>query len=100
MERIGGSAGAGAIYFRISAGDDAIFRWRGDVKIRGEPVHGIAAERKPTRGVQKITVIGMEAGELDSVDRRLFITSELAIVGERDFAGLAFLKSSGEGDAY
>jgi len=40
----------------------------GDMQVGGETVGGIAADGEPARGVQQVSEVGMDGGELDAVD--------------------------------
>ena len=62
----------------------------GDVHVRREAVGGVTADGEPARGIQQEGVIGMDGGELDAVDRRIFRAAEAPFIDELGDGRLAF----------
>ena len=49
-----------------------------------EPVGGVTAHREPARRIHQVADLGMDGREGNSINRRIFLARQLAIVIERD----------------
>ena len=96
VERVHGLVGARMVHMRNAAGDDVEPGWHGDAGVGGKAVRSVAGYREPAARVHQIGIIGVDSGEPDAVDGRIFGAGKAAVVGERQSGGFTFRQRFGK----